>query len=145
VCANSIRSSCSLGLRRGFVFVLLGFHRFAEAVALSVDLEDVPIGRMGKLVTVDRREIESLLALRAVMEEYLNQSLSAPLSLAVFGPPGSGKSFAVEQVAESLPSSKCSVLKFNLTQMSGETDLFGAFHQVRDRALSGKTPLGLLG
>ena len=107
----------------------------------EVALPGVPIGRFGQLITVDRREIESLLAVRAVMKEYLKSDSKAPLSIAVFGPPGSGKSFAVEQVAESLLSSNESVLKFNLTQMGGEKELIGAFHQVRDKSLSGQSPL----
>jgi hypothetical protein len=62
-------------------------------------LRSVPVGEFGKLRTADRAEIEGLRSLRNLMDEYLNGTPARPLSVAVFGAPGSGKSFAVTQVA----------------------------------------------
>ena len=103
-------------------------------------LRAVPIGRFGGLVTVDRREIEALHSIQSLISEYCRAPSKKPLSVAVFGPPGSGKSFGVEQVAKSILDG-ISVLTFNLSQFGQPEDLYAALHQVRDVGLSGKIPL----
>jgi hypothetical protein len=108
---------------------------------LEQSLYGVPIGRYGDLITVDRREIESLNCIGGLLREYCQQSQNTPLSIAVFGPPGAGKSFAIKQVAYSLKPDEMETLTFNLSQLVGPEQLIDAFHQVRDKALSGKTPL----
>ncbi|MBT9136742.1 MAG: hypothetical protein DDT34_01824 [Firmicutes bacterium] len=101
----------------------------------------VPIGRFGKLATVDRREIEALRSISSLIREYCEGYQKNPLSIAIFGPPGAGKSFVAKQVADSACPGEIQVLVFNLSQFGGPEDLVDAFHQVRDRALSGKMPL----
>jgi len=106
-------------------------------------LKDVPIGIFGKLITVDRQEIESLRSIQSLIGEYCTQKKERPLSIAVFGPPGSGKSFAVEQIALVANPDKIAekTLTFNLSQFNSPNELIDAFHQIRDIALSGKIPL----
>ena len=101
-------------------------------------LPSVPLGHFGKLLTVDRREIEGLRAIRAVTLEYWRRGGSKPLSIAVFGAPGSGKSFGVTQVAGSLLPGKIEPRQFNLSQFTGPAELHAAFHQVRDAGLAGR-------
>jgi hypothetical protein len=103
-------------------------------------LRNVPVGRFGALVNVDRREIEALHSIQRLIAEYCLEPQKKPLSIAVFGPPGSGKSFGVEQVAKSILSD-ISVINFNLSQFGQPEDLLNALHQVRDVSLSGKIPL----
>ena len=105
-------------------------------------LENVPCARFGKLLTLDRREIEALRSLRQLMLSYRDGGpQKQPLSLAVFGAPGSGKSFGLKQIAEGVFGDKNPVLEFNLSQFKGPDDLIGAYHQVRDAVLAGKTPV----
>lgn len=106
-------------------------------------LKNVPIGKFGKLVTVDRQEIESLRSIQSLIGEYCTQKKERPLSIAVFGPPGSGKSFAVEQIALVANPEKIAekTLTFNLSQFNDPDELINAFHQIRDIGLSGKIPL----
>ena len=106
-------------------------------------LSGVPIGGFGKLATVDRREIEALHNMSNLVGEYCDRPQKQPLSIAVFGPPGAGKSFAVEEIAKWVRPREIGKenLTFNLSQLSGPDDLLDAFHQVRDEALSGKIPL----
>jgi len=106
-------------------------------------LSDVPHARFGDLFTVDRQEIESLRSIKSLLAEYMTQRPSKPISIAVFGPPGSGKSFGVKQVAMALETSdiKVEMRTFNVSQFAAPEDLHGAFHQVRDISLSGKIPL----
>ena len=116
----------------------------ATGVALQGNkaLDHVPHLRCGLLSTVDRDEIESLRNLHALITEYLDHDDGKkPLSLAVFGPPGAGKSFSIKQIARSLPGRKIPILEFNLAQFAGPKDLIGSLHQVRDEVLTGTPPL----
>lgn len=109
----------------------------------------VPVCKFNDLIVIDREEIESLYSMRNVILEYdkkRKNNLSAqPLSLSVFGPPGSGKSFAVKQLAKYLTKSRQlttehDILEFNLSQFSDPKEIIEAFHQIRDKVLSGKLP-----
>jgi hypothetical protein len=104
-------------------------------------LRHVPIGGFGDLLTVDRREVESYRSIHALMREYCAQVYpERPLSIAVFGPPGSGKSYGISEVAKSVLK-QIKKLTFNLSQFSDPRELHGALHQVRDEVLKGLIPL----
>lgn len=118
----------------------------AEQIALDgpeVALKGVPLGQFGKLLTVDRHEIESFQSIRSLVAEYAAwQRPSRPLNIAVFGAPGSGKSFGVSEVAQALlGKDDIKKLTFNLSQFGAPDQLHDALHQVRDAGLSGKLPL----
>jgi hypothetical protein len=108
---------------------------------LDATLTQAPRAHIGALVTVDRQEIESLRSVQNLIGEYCRHKQKRPLSMAVFGPPGSGKSFGVEQVANSVCPGEIRTLTFNLSQFAAPDELHGAFHQVRDVGLGGRIPL----
>lgn len=108
---------------------------------LEAGLEGIPLGQFGNLITADRHEIEGYRSIHSLMVEYCGNRKSNPLCIAVFGPPGSGKSFGVKQVAKSITQTAIESITFNLSQFNDPADLVGAFHQVRDVTLSGKMPL----
>lgn len=120
---------------------------FQTAVAIAKTgeavLKDIPIANFSELVAIDKREIESLRTVRNIVTDYWqSKGKATPRSIAVFGAPGSGKSFAVKQVVQSLrPGKKYEPLAFNLSQFRSIGDLYNAFHQVRDRRLRGDVPL----
>jgi len=121
----------------------LALVRERKAAAL---LKMVPVAEFGKLRTFDRQEIENYRALHALLKGYLMSAAPPrPLSIAVFGPPGAGKSFGVKEVAASLKSipgaREVKTLTFNLSLYQSPEELAGAFHLVRDEALRGKVPL----
>jgi hypothetical protein len=124
-----------------------GLEPVAEAIArdgVEVALKGVPIGSFGKFLTVDRGEIEGFRSIRTLMREYDSEPAPRPLNIAVFGPPGAGKSFGVKAVAKSaFDGDKVQELTFNLSQMRDPAELVDAFHQVRDIALKGKLPFVL--
>jgi hypothetical protein len=63
-----------------------------------------PIARFGgenEMVVLERYELESYRSVQLLMEEAMNPENKSILSIAVFGPPGSGKSFVSKRIAES--------------------------------------------
>jgi len=105
-------------------------------------LNNVPSLRFRRLFTVDRNEIESLRNIKKLIEYYVAQKdFINPLSIAVFGLPGSGKSFGVKEISKGVLGHGVPILDFNLSQFSGPADLIGAFHQVRDEVLKGNIPV----
>jgi RyR domain/ATPase family associated with various cellular activities (AAA) len=118
-------------------------YGLARRVALfgKKELGDIPYSKFGKLFTVDRSEIESLRGIQRLIKDYeAKKRPKKPLSIAVFGPPGSGKSFGIKQIAKSIMGDDVPILEFNLSQFTGPNELTDAFHQVRDMVLKGKTP-----
>jgi hypothetical protein len=105
-------------------------------------LKFVPVSKFGKLKSVDRTEIESYRSIKNLMEEYISsKEVPRPLSIAVFGTPGSGKSFGVTEIAKTIAPNKIEKLDFNLSQFRDIENLAEAFHKVRDLVLQKKIPL----
>lgn len=130
------------------VFDAVGdFREAAEQIArFGVDRagSDVPLETMGHWSSIDRIEIESMRSVRNIIAEYLSsRGRTRPLSIAVFGPPGSGKSFAIKQMASVIASGSTPLgsLEFNLSQFHGIDELPGAFQQIRDLRLRESLPL----
>jgi hypothetical protein len=107
----------------------------------------VPMTRFGKLTLLERDEIETLRGIHNLLNLYRTQvrrtTAARPISIAVFGPPGSGKSFAVKQIASSLgEDGTIPQLEFNVSQFRGLDDLSEAFdHIVKVRTNKNVTPL----
>lgn len=115
---------------------------FQTAIYGPSRLSIVPHARFGDLLTMDRAEIETLRSLRQMIQAYENGGpQKQPLCIGAFGPPGAGKSFGIKQVALEMLGKEVPFLEFNLSQFSDPEDLIGAFHQVRDKVLSGRTPV----
>ena len=106
----------------------------------------VPVEKVGNWSSVDRREIETLRGVGHVIDEYVSLYrgggvVARPLSVAVFGPPGAGKSFAVKETIGQKVAGGVKTLEFNLSQFNGDAELAPAFHQVRDAVLEQRLPL----
>ena len=106
----------------------------------------VPVETVGAWSSVDRTEIENLRSVRNILAEYIEQQqrggrTQGPLSIAVFGPPGAGKTFAVRQMAAALLPGRVSRLEYDLSQLPGDEELRAAFHEIRDVALQGELAL----
>lgn len=105
-------------------------------------LPEAPVGRFRNLLSIDPEETAQFRALRNLFEEYCKQDVQRPLSVAVFGSPGSGKSFAVKEIAQAAAPEKIkTILEFNLSQLADPEEILKALHQVRDVALKGTVPL----
>ncbi len=107
-------------------------------------LSSAPHVRFGDFFTVDRDEIERMNELGRLIRNYRdNPEDRKPLAIAVFGPPGSGKSFAIKELAKTIsPDAEKATLQFNLSQFQARPEaLHHAFHLVRDASLKGFIPL----
>jgi hypothetical protein len=105
-------------------------------------LDRVPAGRFGQLKTIDRAEIEGYRSVKNLIGEYLEAGyVKRPLCIGVFGPPGSGKTFSVTQIAKSVGEGMVQGIGFNVAQWESPRDLASALHRVRDLVLEGKVPL----
>lgn len=91
------------------------------------------------VVWIDPREVEAYRNVAALASEYLKRAGTKPLSIAVFGPPGAGKSFGIKTVAGTI--GRMEPLEFNLSQWSAPERLATAFHRIREVSISGRTPL----
>jgi hypothetical protein len=124
-----------------------GIHELAKEIVLSGERKacaGVPIERIGHWASVDRSEIEGVRSLRSIVEAYLQPGRKVrPLNVAVFGPPGSGKSFAVKQMSRQWMETgiPLDILEFNVSQFSDPSDLAQAFHRIRDSAVRERMPL----
>lgn len=102
------------------------------------EVSKLPHAEFGKLLTLDAAEIEALRGIARLIEDYnSDQARAKPISFAVFGPPGAGKSFGVRQLVDEEINP---VEEFNLSQAT-ERDLPLFFQKIRDQNLKGKTPL----
>ena len=107
-------------------------------------LQSVPLAVFGKYSTYDRDDAEAYQSISNLIREYLHTGTpKRPLSLAIFGPPGSGKSFGVKEVAESIAEGEFKLEKIvlNLAQLTSPDELAVQLHLVRDAVLRGKVPL----
>lgn len=121
---------------------LLELARNIVRKGIDEAVENVPVCTFGKLKTLDRHEIEYYNSVRNLIAEYVGGSSAKPLCIAVFGQPGSGKSFSVQQISKSLPDgNRIEDVSFNLSQFTSVNNLISAFHRIRDIALQGKIPL----
>lgn len=111
------------------------------------ELDAVPSMKFGKFHTFDPAEIEALTSIQSLMRSYLRGSGDKPLCFAVFGPPGSGKSFAVKELALALRNEEEQkepsrhTLTFNLSEFRDRTELVAALHEVHEVHASGTVPL----
>jgi hypothetical protein len=131
------------------------FDYLAEDLALEVIAKgpqeafwDVPLLEIGALTTVDKREIDAFTELQDELSEYLTTPNDRPYNIAVFGSPGSGKSFAVKEIANAIAkkfeASGITIpppLEFDLTKIFSEDDLASKFKVIEDACSPTSIPL----
>lgn len=128
---------------RSFLDNLDRLKQIVKGGAVNANL-NCPILRIGDLESVGRSEIESYSSIKNLIYKYVNAPFQGrPLSIAVFGQPGSGKSFGVKEIAKNILGRDASFLEFNLSQYEAAlpSALFEAFHDVQDQTMNGKIPL----
>jgi hypothetical protein len=106
-------------------------ERAIEIVCTDYGKDELPkiegLHRFGNLFLFSPEEQEHLESIHQLIKRYCKRpDAPRPLSLAVFGAPGSGKSFAVKQILEEL---KLSFNTINLTQASDSRALGQVLHE----------------
>ena len=121
-------------------------HYLKEEVCWKKGFDDLRLFSMGNLRTTDPVEIEPLTTLQNVMDSYVSrESYQRPLCVGVFGPPGSGKSFAVKEVARIIGGKferdPFDFFEFNLTQFQNPEEINTAIEPVRASVAKGMVPI----
>lgn len=125
-----------------------GYLSVAERIVYAGPQElfaHVPFCHYGALTTVDKDEVENYSAIKSLLDDYIFQfdhveddDFPRPLSIAVFGAPGSGKSFGLRQLAMSC--GRFNIISLNLSQYASPQDLFESFREAFQYE-GGKIPL----
>ncbi len=133
--------------RLGYIAVILQVLRnLKEEVNRKRGFRDLRMFEVGHLRTSDPAEIAPVVTLQSVMNSYVSREVcKRPLCIGVFGPPGSGKSFAVKEVAnvisKNFQTNPFEFFEFNLTQFSGPEEINAAIDLVRASVAKGKVPV----
>jgi ATPase family associated with various cellular activities (AAA) len=107
-----------------------------------------PIARFGEMIVTDRRTYEDYWEIHEAISQYLrafrrgpSSKKQKPLSLAVFGAPGGGKSYGMKKLAEAIGRGILdSPYEVNVSQFTSVDDLAVVFEHVQKVSLSGKVP-----
>jgi hypothetical protein len=96
-------------------------------------LSKFPVLEIKALKTYDRYEIEAFSVIRNTLVNYKNNGSKMPLTISVFGSPGSGKSFGIKQILKQVFGKDNFVQEtFNVSQFSKPEDLAAAFYWVKE-------------
>jgi hypothetical protein len=140
----------STGMRNsghGYITEIMSvLHDLKEEVNRKNGFGNLPIFQVGHLRTTDPAEIDPVITLQHVMDSYVSKdNVLRPLCLGVFGPPGSGKSFAVKEVArvisDNYEGDPFDFFEFNLTQFASPDEINSAIEPVRASVARGKVPI----
>ena len=103
----------------------------------------VPYAKFSKVISFDKIEIEQLRDIeRSIIDYNKSTDLGSPLCIAVFGEPGSGKSYTIEEMAKDIfPAEKCTITTFNISQMKSADELIDSFRLIQNDVLKDKLPI----
>jgi hypothetical protein len=121
-------------------------HYLKEEVNRGTGFDNLATFQIGHLRTTDPAEIDPVITLHNVMDSYVSKdAVLRPLCIGVFGPPGSGKSFAVTQVANEISKhysgNPFDLFEFNLTQFASPDEINSAIDPIRASVAQGKVPI----
>jgi len=134
-------------LMSGPVPVILDIlHHLKEEVSWQKGFEEFRLFHVGNLRTTDPAELDPVITLQNVMDSYVSkETFQRPLCIGVFGPPGSGKSFSVKEVARVISSkfdlNPFDFFEFNMTQFDGPEEINSAIEPIRASVARGKVPI----
>ncbi len=131
----------------GYMDIILEvLHYLKDEVSHKSGFKALRMYNIGHLRTTDPAEIGPVLTLQTVMDSYVSkESFQRPLCIGVFGPPGSGKSFSVKEVArvigKKFDHDPFDFFEFNLTQFSDPNEINSSIDLIRASVAKGKVPI----
>ena len=137
----------SINMVPGPVPVILDvLHHLKEEVSWQKGFEEFRLFHVGNLRTTDPAELDPVITLQNVMDSYVSkETFQRPLCIGVFGPPGSGKSFSVKEVARVISNkfdtNPFDFFEFNMTQFDGPEEINSAIEPIRASVARGKVPI----
>lgn len=120
-----------------------GSKNFKDSIADHLEMTPFngPTVRYGKYLALGQSDIENCNNIQELLRQHLLAKSGSPISFAVFGSPGNGKSFTVEEIAHHLDARLIERLTFNLSSFNSPDHLASAFVKVAELAAAGKVPL----
>jgi len=111
----------------------------------SEEEEHIVTPVFGSYVTRNAGFAKELQSLNAIVKAYVDRpDVGRPLNILLAAEPGSGKSFLIKQLAESIAPKeerdKFPFLEFHVAAFSSSDDLYGILHRVQSLNLQGKLP-----
>jgi hypothetical protein len=103
----------------------------------------VPLVKIRNLIAAEREQIETLCSIQNLIKIYKEDGgdrHDKPLSIAVFAPPGAGKSFAVKEIAADIGYGDDDIIEFNVSQFRTPADLTQAFRDIAFKISEQKEP-----
>jgi len=121
-------------------------HHLKEEVSWQKGFEEFRLFHIGNLRTTDPAELDPVITLQNVMDSYVSkETFQRPLCIGVFGPPGSGKSFSVKEVARVISNkfnqNPFDFFEFNMTQFDGPEEINSAIEPIRASVARGMVPI----
>ena len=144
---HNLITSSQCGSSPGYIDIIMDIiHCLKEEVSLKTGFDHTRMFNIGHLRTTDPAEIGPVLTLQTVMDSYVSkENFQRPLCLGVFGPPGSGKSFAVKEVAKEIgkkfENNLFDFFEFNLTQFASPDEINSSIDLIRASVAQGKVPI----
>jgi hypothetical protein len=135
------------GLPKNFLGIIAEvLHYLKDEVSWQSGFAKLRLFHVGNLRTTDPVEVDAVTTLQNVMDSYVcRDHFLRPLNIGVFGPPGSGKSFAVKEVArvisQKFDHNPFEFFEFNLTQFDGPDEINSAIEPVRASVAKGMVPI----
>ncbi|HOI25722.1 MAG TPA: AAA family ATPase [Caldisericia bacterium] len=106
----------------------------------SFELDSIPFLRISELVTYDQQEIENINLIKELMRSYVDSNTSRPLAFVVLGPPGTGKSFYIKNIAKDV-GTNFSLIEVNLSQLEEANDLTEVIGKLQNISIQKQIPL----
>ncbi len=104
----------------------------------------LPIAVFGKATVASRLEYECYSEIQRNITNYVKiERQQKPISIAIFGQPGAGKSFAMDAISASVTHPRISrqPIGVNLSQIEDDEELRSVFQRARDVSLGGEVPV----
>ncbi len=143
---NAKDGACHSGTPGYMDIIMEVLHYLKDEVSHKSGFQALRMYNIGHLRTTDPAEIGPVLTLQTVMDSYVSkESFQRPLCIGVFGPPGSGKSFSVKEVArvigQKFDNDPFDFFEFNLTQFSDPDENNSSIYLIRASVAKGKVPI----